>query len=100
MKPIFFLQINRCLDSSAGYLFHDPDICSQIVIACACLHNICIDNNLAMEHDDADEDDAFAPVQMPLDQPAQFVQPNEHLAARGLYVRDYFVGPFDEEDIE
>ena len=53
-----------------------------------------------MEHDDDDEDDGFAPIQAPLDQPAQYVQPHEHTAARGAYMDAYFIPPFDDEDLD
>ena len=80
----------RCLDSSAGYLYHDPDICSRIATACACLHNICIEKGIEMEHDNNEDPDNYNPIQPQLEQPAQYLQPQEHIAARKNFIDQYF----------
>lgn len=30
---------HRCLDTSGGYLFHDPERAGRVIEACVCLHN-------------------------------------------------------------
>ena len=47
----------RCLHKTGGCLQSPPETCSKIIMACAVLHNICIDNRLPQEEDSADDSD-------------------------------------------
>ena len=37
------LPFSRCLDKSGGALQFSPDKCCQVILACARMHNFCID---------------------------------------------------------
>ena len=41
----------RCLDESGGSLQYAPGKVCHITVACAILHNICIDNNMPLPDD-------------------------------------------------
>ena len=69
-------------------------------MATACLHNICIDQNVPLEDDEDDgAPDNFAPIQVPADQPAQYVQLAQHLGARQAYIDRFFIPPFQPDQI-
>lgn len=56
----------RCLHKSAGCLQYRPVKCAQIIMCCARLHNLCVDNGLANPEPIYDEDDGTpALIHMP-----------------------------------
>lgn len=46
----------RCLDASAGYLHHTPEMAVKILVACVCLHNIARINGIPEPPPLEDED--------------------------------------------
>lgn len=42
---------HRCLDESGGVILSEPERASKIIVSCAVLHNICVQNNLPLRQD-------------------------------------------------
>ena len=63
----FFSICNRCLHKSAGCLQYRPVKCAQLILCCARLHNLCVDNGIANPEpiNDEDDDTSASSIHMP-----------------------------------
>lgn len=87
----------RCIDNSGGYLYHHPTVAAQIVVACACLHNIAMNNGMPppIEEHEEDEDGRrrFPPnnQRLPVPRPQHIGRARiEDVNRRQLFIEQHF----------
>lgn len=53
---IHTLYFYRCLHKTGGCLQFSPEKCAKVFVVCAKLHNLCIDDGMALEDIEIDND--------------------------------------------
>lgn len=95
LQITIFLYFYSCLDASAGYLHHHPEMAVRILVSCVCLHNIATIKGFPLPPPENEEDQDGIPNRPPRrEATVENLPPGrarlEHIRRRKAFINDYF----------